>query len=209
MILKRIAKRTLDIVLSSFFLFFIGPLMVAIAILIKINDPRGKVFYKHYRVGKHGKSFACLKFRTMVKDADKILKELLEKDGNAKTEFENTFKLKNDPRIIPFIGTFLRKSSFDEFPQLFNIIKGDMSLVGPRPVADFGKEIEKYGDKKDLLFTVKPGLTGLWQISGRSDLNYEERVHLDMCYIKNQSLVLDLKIIALTFYTLFSRKGAY
>ena len=181
--------------------------MVPIAVAIKLTDG-GPVFFRHERVGYRGKKFKVLKFRSMYVDAEERLKEILSKDPEAKREWERTFKLKNDPRVTP-IGKFLRKTSLDELPQFFNVLKGDMSVVGPRPVVE--DELKKfYRDKAVLYKSVKPGMTGYWQVEGRSDVdNYEERVRMDEWYIQNQSLLLDLKIILKTIKVMFTGKGAY
>jgi Undecaprenyl-phosphate galactose phosphotransferase WbaP len=200
-------KRPFDILFSIFALALISPLMLIIALIIKLTDG-GSVFYGHTRVGYNGKKFKVLKFRSMYMDADKRLKEILEKNPEARREWENTFKLKNDPRVTP-IGKFLRKTSLDELPQFFNVLKGDMSVVGPRPVVE--EELEKYyRDKAELYKSVRPGVTGYWQVEGRSDVeDYEERVKMDEWYIKNQSFWLDLKIILKTIKVMLTGKGAY
>ena len=180
--------------------------MLFIAFLIKLTDG-GSVFYKHSRVGYKGNKFKVLKFRSMYMDADKRLKNILENDPKAREEWEKTFKLKNDPRITP-IGRFLRKTSLDELPQFFNVLKGDMSVVGPRPVVE--EELTKYyKEKAELYKSVKPGITGYWQVEGRSDTDYDERIGMDEYYIKNQSFFLDLKIILKTIKVMFTGKGAY
>jgi len=194
-------KEIIDIVLGTIGLILFSPLFIIIAILIKL-DSEGPIFYKHLRVGRYGKPFYLWKFRTMYKDADKIL----DKYPELRKEFEREFKLKNDPRVTR-IGKFLRKFSLDEIPQIFNILKGEMSIVGPRPVTF--KELEKYGEYKDEVLRVKPGLTGLWQVSGRSDLDYARRIALDLYYIQNWSLLLDIKIILKTIPAVFFGKGAY
>jgi exopolysaccharide biosynthesis polyprenyl glycosylphosphotransferase len=194
-------KEIIDIVLGTIGLILFSPLFIIIAILIKL-DSEGPIFYKHLRVGRYGKPFYLWKFRTMYKDADKIL----DKYPELKKEFEKEFKLKNDPRVTR-IGKFLRKFSLDEIPQIFNILKGEMSIVGPRPVTF--KELEKYGEYKEEVLRVKPGLTGLWQVSGRSDLDYARRIALDLYYIQNWSLLLDIKIILKTIPAVFLGKGAY
>ncbi|MCA1951014.1 MAG: undecaprenyl-phosphate galactose phosphotransferase WbaP, partial [Treponema sp.] len=188
---NRIKKRILDLFLVVFGGIILLPLFAIIALLIKISSP-GPVLYKHTRIGRNGKPFKAYKFRSMVIDADKRLAELLEKDPEARKEWDASFKLKNDPRITP-IGRFLRKTSFDEFPQLINILKNEMSLIGPRPIVE--AEIEKYGKHFKRVFAVKPGLTGLWQVSGRSDTDYDERVAFDTYYIQSWSIWLDLWIL--------------
>jgi len=181
--------------------------MILIAVAIKLTDG-GSIFFKHERIGFRGRKFKVLKFRSMYPDADKRLKEILEKDPKAKEEWEKTFKLKNDPRVTP-IGKFLRKTSLDELPQFFNVLKGDMSIVGPRPVVE--EELKKYyREKAEIYKSVKPGITGYWQVEGRSDVeDYEERVRMDEWYVKNQSFWLDIKIILKTIKVMLTGKGAY
>ena len=200
-------KRIFDIVFSIFAIIVSLPVMIIIAVIIKLTDG-GSIFYGHTRIGYRGKKFKVLKFRSMYMDADKRLKNILENDPKARKEWEKTFKLKNDPRITP-IGRFLRKTSLDELPQFFNVLKGDMSVVGPRPVVE--EELTKYyKEKAELYKSVKPGITGYWQVEGRSDIeNYEERVSMDEWYIKNQSFILDIKIILKTIKVMITGKGAY
>ncbi len=194
-------------VFSVFAILVSLPLMVPIAVAIKLTDG-GPVFFRHERVGYRGKKFKVLKFRSMYVDAEERLKEILSKDPEARREWERTFKLKKDPRVTS-IGKFLRKTSLDELPQFFNVLKGDMSVVGPRPVVE--DELKKfYRDKAVLYKSVRPGVTGYWQVEGRSDVdNYEERIRMDEWYIQNQSLLLDLKIILKTIKVMLTGKGAY
>lgn len=194
-------KEIMDIVLGALGLIVFSPFFLIISILIKL-DSEGPVFYKHLRVGRYGKPFYLWKFRTMYKDADKIL----DKYPELKKEFEKEFKLKNDPRVTR-VGKFLRKFSLDEIPQIFNILKGEMSIVGPRPITF--KELEKYGEYAEEILRVKPGLTGLWQVSGRSDVDYSQRVKFDLYYIQNWSILLDIKIIFKTIPSVLFGKGAY
>jgi len=200
-------KRVFDVIFSLFAIFITLPLMIPIALLIKLTD-RGPIFYKQRRVGYKGKEFYIYKFRSMYPDADKRLKEILEKDPKAREEWETTFKLKNDPRVTP-IGRFLRKTSLDELPQFFNVLKGDMSVVGPRPVVK--EELEKfYKDKAKYYLSVKPGVTGYWQVEGRSNIeDYKKRVEMDVWYVKNRSIWLDIKIILKTIWVMLTGKGAY
>ena len=199
-------KRLFDIVFSVFAIIITLPITIPIAIIIKLTDG-GSIIYGHERVGKDGKKFKMLKFRSMCMNADKKLKEILKNDSKAKEEWEKTFKLKNDPRITP-IGKFLRKTSLDELPQFINVLKGDMSVVGPRPVVE--EELKKYyKDKAELYKSVKPGVTGYWQVEGRSDTDYEERIKMDEYYIKNRSFLMDLKIILKTIKVMITGKGAY
>jgi len=199
-------KRVFDVFFSIFAIIITLPITIPIAIIIKLTDG-GSIIYGHERVGKDGKKFKVLKFRSMYMDADKKLKEILENDPKAKEEWEKTFKLKNDPRITP-IGKFLRKTSLDELPQFINVLKGEMSVVGPRPVVE--EELKKYyKDKAELYKSVKPGVTGYWQVEGRSDTDYEERIKMDEYYIKNRSFLMDLKIILKTIKVMITGKGAY
>jgi Undecaprenyl-phosphate galactose phosphotransferase WbaP len=178
---------------------------VIIMILIKL-DSRGPVFYRQARIGRFGRKFHVYKFRTMVQNADQILQTYLENSPELKAEWLATHKLKQDPRVTR-IGSILRKLSLDELPQLWNIVIGDMSLVGPRPIVD--AEVEKYGKCFDLYIKVRPGLTGLWQVSGRNDTTYERRVELDEFYVLNRSLRLDLQILWKTVFVVLKKDGAY
>lgn len=197
-----VMKRTIDIIGSFLGLVVLSILFVFIAALIKLEDPKGKVFFKQIRVGKDGKEFYMYKFRSMASDAEERLKELL-----ALNEVSGAmFKMKEDPRVTK-VGKFIRRTSIDELPQLINVLKGEMSLVGPRP--PLPREVEEYTnyDKQRLLVT--PGCTGLWQVSGRSNIGFEEMVELDLQYIKNQSIYIDVIIILKTVKVLFGTKDAY
>ncbi|MEK4870705.1 sugar transferase [Niallia sp. FSL W8-1348] len=197
-----VMKRAIDIIGSFCGLVVLSLLFVIIALLIKLEDPKGKVFFKQLRVGKDGKEFYMYKFRSMASDAEERLKELL-----ALNEVSGAmFKMKDDPRVTK-IGKFIRKTSVDELPQLFNVLRGDMSLVGPRP--PLPREVAEYSahDKQRLLVT--PGCTGLWQVSGRSNVGFEEMVELDLQYIKDRSLLFDTKIILKTILVLFGSKNAF
>lgn len=202
-----IGKRTFDILFSIVALLLLSPVLFIIMILIKIISPNGAIFFGHQRIGKDGKFFRVYKFRTMVPDAEARLKKMLDENPEIRAEFEKDFKLKNDPRIIPGIGEFMRKSSVDELPQFFNSLIGNMSVVGPRPIVE--DEISKYGKYAIKLYSTKPGVTGLWQVSGRNDISYDDRVSLDMEYIDKQSLLLDIKIVFQTVMVMVFRKGAY
>ncbi|MDO8140815.1 MAG: sugar transferase [Candidatus Brocadiales bacterium] len=192
-------KRTLDIVCSLLFLIFFSPLFLIIALLIKI-DSRGPVFFLQKRCGKDGREFDMYKFRTMVKDAESLKKELKnEMDGPM-------FKMKNDPRVTQ-IGKALRKWSFDELPQLLNVLKGDMSLVGPRPLAD--DEMTGDNNWREIRLSVKPGVTGLWQIMGRASGKFSDWVSYDIEYVKKRTLLMDLKILIMTVITVIRNTGAY
>jgi exopolysaccharide production protein ExoY len=201
-----VIKRIFDIVFSSCAIVFFLPLGLVLAVLIKVTSV-GPVLYVCKRVGRHGKAIYCWKFRTMCLDADQVLKEILARDPILRQEWETYYKLKDDPRINS-VGRFLRKTSLDELPQFWNVLKGDLSVVGPRPVTE--EEIEKYfGSKKEKLLSVRPGLTGIWQTSGRSLLTFEERLKLEESYVDKQSLGLDLRIICKTIPVLFLSKGAF
>jgi len=198
-------KRFLDLVLVSLGGLVILPFLLLIALAIKLSS-RGPVLYGHKRLGLNGKHFNAYKFRSMILDAEEKLESILAADPRLREEWESSHKLKEDPRITK-IGKFLRRTSFDEFPQLLNILKGEMSLVGPRPVTD--PEIEKYGENARRILTVKPGLTGLWQVSGRSDTDYAERVSYDLYYLQSWSVWLDLWILFRTPSVILRGKGAY
>ena len=190
----RTLKRIVDIVFSLIVLTLGSPIFILIAILVKLSSP-GSVFYIQKRVGRNYREFGCIKFRTMYKDADDLLPNLLEKYPLMRKEFEKDFKLRQDPRITK-LGRFLRRSSLDELPQFFNVLKGEMSVVGPRPIVS--NEIIKYSLFMEEVISVRPGLTGLWQVSGRNNLSYKKRVELDLLYARNRNFLLDLEIIILT-----------
>jgi exopolysaccharide biosynthesis polyprenyl glycosylphosphotransferase len=201
------AKRTFDVAFSLLVLLGTLPLTLLIALLIKLQDG-GPVFYRHRRITMAGKYFDCLKFRTMYVDADRKLAEILANDPQAREEWEKTFKLKNDPRVT-WIGKFLRKTSLDELPQFLNVLKGDMSVVGARPIVE--KELsEYYKENGGLYCSLKPGITGPWQVGKRSDTeDYSERVELDTWYVLNRTFWLDLKLICKTVFCVFTGRGAY
>ncbi len=202
---ERNIKAIFDKVLSiALFLFFLPVLLILYAVVYVSTG--GHPVYKQKRIGKDGKAFKIYKFRTMRTDADAILEEMLENDPVMKAEWEKEFKLKDDPRITK-IGQFLRRSSLDELPQLYNVFQGKMSLVGPRPIIE--DEIEKYDEYFDYFKAVKPGITGLWQVSGRNDISYEERVRLDVWYVRNWSMELDIMILVKTAAIVLARKGSY
>ncbi len=182
------------------------PIIAIAALAIKYYSP-GPVFFAHERVGYRGKKIRVWKLRTMHLNAQELLEVHLSNNPSAQQTWETYFKLKDDPRIIPVIGNSLRKASMDELPQLWNVLKGDMSLVGPRPIVVEEKKF--YRNYLHHYLTIRPGLTGLWQVSGRSNTSYEERVQLDMKYVQNQSLWLDTKILAKTVYVILARKGSY
>jgi exopolysaccharide biosynthesis polyprenyl glycosylphosphotransferase len=201
---SRILKRTFDIIGSISIIVILSPLLIYIS--HKVKKDGGPAIYGHERVGKDGKSFKCLKFRSMVVNSKQVLEELLLSNADAKAEWDATFKLKNDPRITK-IGQFLRKTSLDELPQLFNVLKGEMSLVGPRPIIT--AELERYNDEVEYYLLSKPGMTGLWQVSGRSDVDYDTRVYLDAWYVKNWSMWNDIAILFKTITVVLKKDGAY
>ena len=190
----RTLKRIGDIIFSFVVLTLGSPIFILIGILVKLSSP-GSVFYIQKRVGRNYREFGCIKFRTMYKDADDLLPNLLEKYPLMRKEFEKDFKLRQDPRITK-LGRFLRRSSLDELPQFFNVLKGEMSVVGPRPIVS--NEIIKYSLFMEEVISVRPGLTGLWQVSGRNNLSYKKRVELDFFYARSRNFKLDLEIIILT-----------
>ncbi len=200
-------KRGFDVIFSSLVLLFMSPIFLLIAGIIKFSDG-GPVFYKHRRIAAAGREFDCLKFRTMKVNADQEIDRILKENPALKEEWEKTFKLKDDPRVTT-IGKFLRKTSLDEFPQFFNVLKGDMSVVGARPIV--GEELDNfYQESAGRYCSMKPGITGPWQIGKRSDTeDYAERVKIDDWYILNYSLWSDIKIIAKTVVAVFRGKGAY
>jgi undecaprenyl-phosphate galactose phosphotransferase len=198
------AKRLMDLVLSIVFLILFSPLFVVCAVMIR-RSGRG-VFYSDRRVGRDGKIFYCHKFRTMVPNANKLLADLLQKDPELRREWETGFKLKKDPRVTA-IGRFLRKTSLDELPQLFNVLKGEMSLVGPRPM--FEEEQERWGAAIHYYYSTRPGMTGVWQIYGRSDTSYETRIRLNVEYVRNWSFGRDVMILFMTPRVFFPGSGAY
>lgn len=200
----RLIKRSFDIVVSSLLLLVLSPLFLWLFWLIRQDG--GNVVYSQTRVGRDKKAFKCYKFRTMVLNSQQVLRELLERDPLAKQQWQKEFKLKNDPRITQ-IGKLLRKTSLDELPQLWNVLKGEMSLVGPRPVTR--QELKYYGDDLTYYTMVRPGLSGLWQVSGRNDVDYTTRVYLDAWYVKNWSLWNDMVILIKTVNIVLRRKGAY
>lgn len=197
----QIIKRLFDVVVTSILLVFVSPILIITAISIKL-DSKGPVLYRQQRIGKNGQMLHMFKFRSMIVNADEQ-KELLDAQNEADGP---VFKIKNDPRVTK-VGRFIRKYSIDELPQLFNVLKGEMSLVGPRPPVP--SEVEKYGDWEWRRLEVVPGITGLWQVSGRSDLSFQQWVNLDVYYIENWSLVLDLKILLKTVPTVLKGEGAY
>jgi UDP-galactose-lipid carrier transferase len=201
---SRFLKRSFEIVGA---LSIITMLMPALAVLIfMVSRDGGAPIYGHERVGLNGRKFKCLKFRSMVVNSKEVLEEVLRTDPAAREEWDKDFKLKNDPRITR-VGHFIRKTSLDELPQLWNVVRGEMSLVGPRPVIE--AELERYAGDVDYYFMAKPGMTGLWQVSGRNDVDYETRVYFDSWYVKNWSLWNDIAILFKTVGVVLKRDGAY
>ena len=203
----RVLKRSGDIVFSLAVLGAGAPILLSLALLVKLSSP-GPVFYIQRRVGRNYRRFGCIKFRTMRADAEDVLSKVLAENAELRQEFERDFKLRRDPRIT-WIGRFLRRSSLDELPQFLNVLRGEMSVVGPRPIVD--KELDRYGSYMDEVASVRPGLTGLWQVSGRNNLSYRKRVKLDLAYARGRSFPLDLAIILRTFGVLLlpMDRGAY
>lgn len=195
-------KRTIDIVGSFLGILLLSPVFIIVAIAIKVEDPKGKVIFGHKRVGKNGKLFPCLKFRSMFANAEEMKKNFTPAQ---KKEYAETFKLKDDPRVTK-VGNFIRKTSLDELPQLFNILIGQMTIVGPRPIVT--KELEFYGEYENIYKSVKPGLTGLWQVSGRSDTTYEERVEFDLEYVSTRNTFKDIYIVIMTIIKVIKKEGA-
>lgn len=187
-------KRLFDIIFSLVVLVICSPLYLLLAILIKASSP-GPVFYIQERIGKNYQPFCCIKFRTMVKNADAVMERLMLEYPELRREYEENFKLKDDPRVTP-VGKFLRYTSLDEFPQFWNVLKGHMSVVGPRPLVP--EELYKYGRHIDKILTIRPGITGLWQVSGRNDIPYERRVNMDVYYVNFRNWLLDFWVIIKT-----------
>jgi lipopolysaccharide/colanic/teichoic acid biosynthesis glycosyltransferase len=197
-------KRAMDLVLAGAALLLLAPLMLIVAALVASDG--GPVFFRHPRVGRHGRAFGCLKFRTMVPDAEKALEELLQRDPRARAEWARDHKLRKDPRVTR-VGRLLRKTSIDELPQFINVVRGEMSLVGPRPIVL--DEVKRYGDAIGLYYRCRPGVTGPWQVSGRNDSCYLERIRLDSEYASRISIRRDLKILTKTVKVVLSGAGAY
>ena len=203
----KIIKTIFDLFFGLIFLVVGSPIFISIALLVKLSS-RGPIFFLQKRIGKNKKTFNCIKFRTMHPEAEDILENIMVNNEDLRKEFEENHKLKNDPRITN-IGKFLRKTSLDEIPQFLNVIKMEMSIVGPRPIVK--KEILKYGKSYKKVISIKPGITGLWQVSGRNNLSYKRRVILDCLYVDNMSPIIDLRIIIRTFGVIFfpNDRGAY
>ena len=206
---KVISQNTLARIFDISLILLAAPYIILAAVIIVmliLLDSGGPVFFRQTRIGRYGRKFQVYKFRTMLPNADQVLQDYLDKYPALKAEWLATHKLKQDPRMTR-LGSLLRKSSLDELPQIWNIIIGDMSLVGPRPIVD--AEVEKYGKCFELYMQVRPGLTGLWQVSGRNNTTYERRVELDEFYVRNRSLKLDLQILLKTVFVVLNKDGAY
>jgi lipopolysaccharide/colanic/teichoic acid biosynthesis glycosyltransferase len=202
-----IVKRLFDIIFALSVLVFCSPIYLVLAIAIAATSS-GSIFYIQERVGKNYRHFNCIKFRTMIPDADRVLSEMMAKSADLRQEFSENFKLKQDPRITK-IGKFLRTTNLDEFPQFLNVLKGEMSIVGPRPLVP--DELERYGTDIDRVLTIRPGITGLWQVSGRNNIPYPQRVRIDVSYVKRRNFWLDVRIVIKTILlTVFTKNnGAY
>lgn len=194
-------KRIVDIILSIIGLIILLPIFILIGIIIKI-DSKGTIFFKHKRIGKNGKTIYIYKFRTMSPNAEEMIKNFTPEQLE---EYKENYKLKKDPRITK-VGTFLRKTSLDELPQILNILKGELSIIGPRPVIE--EELEKYGENKEKFLSITPGLTGYWQANGRSTTTYEERIEMELYYVENCSWKMDVKIFFKTIVTVLKKEGA-
>lgn len=203
-LLARAAERALDIISVFVLTAVLSPFIIPLVIVMAFS--RGPVIYAHRRIGKDGKMFRCFKFRTMVPDADRVLYDLLERDPKLKAEWLRDRKLRRDPRVTR-VGHLLRRTSLDELPQLWNVLRGEMTMVGPRPIVK--EELLRYGRNAPVYLSVKPGVTGLWQVSGRNNTDYRRRVAIDVYYVRNQSALLDLYILLKTVRVVLRRDGAY
>jgi len=203
----KLIKNFFDLLFSLLFLIASLPLFLTISVLIKLSS-RGPIFFQQKRIGKNNIPFKCIKFRTMYPEAKDILENLLMNDSILKKEFEETHKIKNDPRITN-IGKLLRKTSLDELPQFINVLRGEMSIIGPRPIVK--DEKKKYGKNLKKVLLIKPGITGLWQVSGRNNLTYKRRILLDLNYVENYNFIMDLRILLRTFGVILFPldRGAY
>lgn len=197
-------KRTFDLAASALMLVLLAPLLIVVCLVVKLHD-RGPIFFAHERIGFAGQRFKCLKFRTMKLNGDVVLAEYLARSPEAAAEWREKRKLATDPRVTA-VGQFLRKTSLDEFPQLWNVLKGEMSLIGPRPIVD--DEIQHYGKHFASYLACRPGVSGMWQVSGRSDCTYPERVALDARYVSNWTWLLDIGIMLKTVPAVFLQRGS-
>lgn len=198
-------SRAAEVTLCCAAILALAPLMLFVAALVHLQDG-GPVIFRQRRVGRGGRPFSCLKFRTMAVDAEQILNDVLRMSAQRRLEWEREHKLRNDPRVTR-LGAFLRRTSIDELPQLFNVLKGEMSLVGPRPIVE--AEINRYGPRFKYYTAVRPGITGLWQVSGRNDLSYRTRVAMDVTYVRTRTAKLDLRIMLATVYAVVMQRGSY
>lgn len=203
--LDEVLWRMMDVIASLAAIVLLLPVLLLTAIAVRMSSP-GPILFAHRRIGRDGKSFPCLKFRTMVIDSQERLAHILETDPIARAEWARDQKLRNDPRITP-IGKFLRSSSLDELPQFFNVLFGQMSLVGPRPIVD--AETVRYGRYLRHYCSVRPGITGLWQISGRNDVNYRRRIAMDVKYVKTRNVGVNVRILVLTVPSILAARGSY
>lgn len=203
--ISKLAKRMIDILAGIVGILILIPLALCVKVVSMFNHEKGSIFFVQNRIGKNGKIFKMYKFRTMIVGAEEELEKILAENEEMRREYDKNKKIKDDPRVTK-IGRFLRKTSLDEFPQFINILKGEMSLVGPRPYLE--RERKDMGEDYEKIISLTPGLTGLWQISGRSDINFEDRVKLDVEYYNNNSFWGDIKIIFGTITTVLKRKGA-
>lgn len=201
-IYARYGKRTFDIVLALLLLPVIAPVLFGLWLIVRRDGGPG--FFAHRRIGRNGRVFPCWKVRSMVFDAERKLRAYLAENPEAAREWSRDHKLTNDPRITPF-GNFLRKSSLDELPQIWNVLRGDMSFVGPRPIVR--EELKRYGPYRRIYMSMAPGITGLWQVSGRNDVTYDERVHMDVEYVGSMTFVTDARIILATAKSVINRTG--
>lgn len=197
--------RAFDVVIALLILAIVAPFLVFLTVILYVTDP-GPILFRHRRIGHRGRYFQCLKFRTMKTNGDALLREHLNRNPDAFREWQATYKLRSDPRVTK-VGAIVRKLSLDEFPQLFNVLSGDMSIVGPRPIVDM--EVDRYGDRFEHYCLVRPGLTGLWQTSGRSDTSYQQRVDMDISYVDRKSLVLDAWLLCKTVPAVLLARGSY
>ena len=204
-VLQRLLKRLFDLLVASIILVLFLPFIVLTAVAVRWSNGPGLIYWQ-WRVGRDGRRFRCYKFRSMVIDAEARLEELLQRDPAARAEWERDHKLKDDPRVTR-VGRFIRRTSLDELPQLWNVFKGDMSVVGPRPVVE--KELERYGEARSHYLAVRPGLTGPWQVSGRSDVSYAERVQMDARYVQDWNVFRDALIVFQTATVMVGKRGAY
>ena len=199
------APRIFDLLVASVGLMVLLPLMAFVSVLVFLSDPGAPIVFAHRRIGRDGREFHCLKFRTMVVDSQERLERLLASDPAARAEWHANHKLMNDPRVTA-IGRFLRKSSFDELPQIINVLRGDMAVVGPRPIIQ--DEVRRYGRYFSHYCAQRPGITGLWQISGRSNTDYRRRVAIDVAYCRSKCLLLDLRILIMTVPAVLLARGS-